>query len=346
MALVAVDDAAAPSVEELTAVEDVPHMCVSFSPKCAECLWQKFAVRGSWPAIFRHTVNGGHSKAGQSADPICAQGTGSTFRLGCQICASHVTKDKLITCPWAGFKIRSWSMVSRSAIQRHLNSTPHRDAACAYFGCGQEHLFGESSHVGDVPQSMNFVWAAGTVQTNSTYRDFAAFCELRKVDMSVVHTSALADRSRDACKKMVWSLAQTERAKEIAFFQRCCRFAYAQDDSDQVMNLRYRALKCFPVIEVKDGFGDIVRNHGHSSDECAAATVSCIQRMCVVAVGLRDAGKLTSKDDYVDPAAWGTIRQSLFQGCTDGAKVELDGVQLLRTANGSLEGHCMSIGAS
>ena len=96
------------------------------------------------------------------------------------------------------------------------------------------------------------------------------------------------------------------------------------------MNLKYRSLRCFPRIEIKDGFGDVIRDHGHSADECAAATVTVLQRMCTVPVGIRDQGKVTSESDYVDQAAWLNIRKCCFAGCTDGAKVELDGVQLLR----------------
>ena len=163
-------------------------------------------------------------------------------------------------------------------------------------------------------------------------KSFPKFCERNDLVSILPSSGVCRDGSRKTCSQIMCSVAAVVDVEDQAILRKSLRLAFAQDDADQTMVMRCRAVFATPRIQVHDFNGAVLRDHGFNAVACAAATMDALQQMCIVRKGKRFKNKLTGPEDTVDESLFNRVKKVTFCGASDGAAVEIAGIHSLKTS--------------
>ena len=183
-----------------------------------------------------------------------------------------------------------------------------------------------------VPRPERFVHAIRCGQTAHSFSDCSACAAVHGLAAALSSEGVMRDESAEACKKMIHCVAEAMRHDDRRFLAKAVRVSFAQDERDQVMVVRLRAVAVSPHVTVREFLGPTVIDAGWNAEACSKATMQALTNVCRVESGRRAAGRhdLTGEGDYIDEALLAHLRSVIVAGTSDGALVELQGIHRLK----------------
>ena len=275
-----------------------------FDNDCAECRWWLHGKRLREASVYSSDL-----LMQQCMPAIVARGEGSTWGLGCQLCARFVAD--CVSEPatrWSKFAVCGAINVRKDNVTKHLNTQLHQKAM-AHYDCkahavtnveegdrefpAQKHPLQNSSCGldGAVPRRDKFVQVIKGCSLGLSVRSFAnAYPLANEASSNLVVTGCFRDESRLSCSKMITSVAAVLDNVQAALLRKSVRIAFAEDDRDGVRILRVRVVWTTPQVGFAEFFASLVRNPGFSSSESSASTLRTLRRLAYVHDAVRQKG--------------------------------------------------------
>ena len=257
---------------------------------------------------------------------------GGPWAIGCSLCARDVAQGSSgVSSIFSRFKVRTMSMMQRSAIQAHCRTTYHRMS----FAPGQSHesdtpplLHGLTTGAigldGTVPRAERFVWAMQACDTFTSFRSFAKFVEASDLTSWAASEGVFRDASNKACAKMVASVAAVREEGNQRLARKCVRFAFAVDDHQQLLPVRCKVTVILPKVETHVFICGMVKEYGFDSEANARGIMAALKQFCKVRKGRRNHPRdHAGQADYFDQAMFDNIRKVAFSGAVEGQIIEM-----------------------
>ena len=297
----------------------------AYDKECSTCIWYK--KKDQWLPELQYT----HPRnPGVSISSIEAKiGPDGMVRAGCPACALQNKQ-----CAFALFAIIEPSMFQLCAFRKHHRCDKHIRCVAAFFRMDYKEfkqLALGPNHLEDtVPRGIMFAWCVHQCHAGNTNREFHKFLEYHQ-EPSNTTVHVLKDSSKQTVRHMQHCIGYAHRSiSEHKVLKTCVRLACGQDDRDQTLLLRWRALTVFPKIKITDAFGSLYRDPGFVSESIEDATINIWKDICTVYKGKRATNSLHGEEDYVCPEMWRNTRVAMFCVVSDGDRSELSALRNLK----------------
>ena len=315
----------------------------AFVKNCPRCRWRRTGPIWQRRHAFHHPVTG------QLTSPIAEKppGMSGTWGVGCSVCANYLAQTggthRRKKGAFALFQVNTLTTLQGMEISRHCKSAFHIQAMAALRVVAIANLQPEAttevdatgvstSCMEDVPRPEKFVWAVTNCHAAGSYRDFQQFCESAELTSLLASGRNKTDSGRNTCMQLItaWGAVLSDEHRSV--LSKGQRLSFSFDERDQVLVNRVRIVVCNPVVKAHEFVAGVIRDFGHSIDECADAAWESLKAMCVKFVGRRGPDGVTGPQDAACSQLLERLQAITFAGSSDGAEVAIQGIQKLRTS--------------
>ena len=278
-----------------------------------------------------------HLRNGEpSESPIVRGPLDKPFCIGCRLCSVAGIK-----CVFGRFGVKSSDHMQLVSLRRHCEGRKHL-AVCRKLGLEvriSEEKEMKLSLDRQVPDDSKFLWALTCVFSNSSFRDYERFLETEAMaDLMVQRRQAASKPSvttgswahTKMCKQVFASMAAVLDGADLELISNTVKSSFSVDDADQVRVMTLTCVAANPVVQFRTFPCSVVKDYGHSVDDCLNANWQSLRQSCFARHGPLDKDACVSDSSRVDEVVFKRLVSTIVAAATDGCEVEIQSIMKLQ----------------